>query len=425
MARSKAVYVLSLTIIFLVFCAMSSLGTGTINAANLEPQINIMPVVFTDNGTSVQSYNQEAEEEVEARQKQADQSLIESWNTNDKIYPSLKTLLNNMKPTDDITVIVMLRMDEDTTNDNSGDTVTSKILEATAPIDKECSEIGKEIMQRDDAAWEEFVSEVGDETEARELIDYYTGDPEAKDRYLEIRRKYGADEDSRRILQQEIENLKSIRNEKVNAILQQQFGAGQVEARQAIEALPDTKVIGDTLDTNSLDVRTKVYNIAELINMPEVVRIYGNAPVLIADNIPVITLHSPANGSLDYTAINPSFSWQPFKQTTKYQFVLAKNADMTQAVEDAAVSTTYYEFNGVLDYNTNYFWRVMALEPAPSDWSATFSFQTEVAPPPPPDVTPEPFTWKIAILVLIGIALAAASGAAIWLIISKRRKSKG
>jgi hypothetical protein len=49
---------------------------------------------------------------------------------------------------------------------------------------------------------------------------------------------------------------------------------------------------------------------------------------------------------------------------------------MTQVVTEAEVSTTAFEYDGALDYDTNYFWRVMALEPALSDWSAAFSFLT-------------------------------------------------
>ncbi|HEX75600.1 MAG TPA: hypothetical protein G4O12_03345, partial [Dehalococcoidia bacterium] len=76
-----------------------------------------------------------------------------------------------------------------------------------------------------------------------------------------------------------------------------------------------------------------------------------------------------------------SFSWSPFKETEKYKFVLAKDSQLTDVVAEAEVGTTAYEYDGTLDYSTNYFWRVMALEPAPSDWGATFSFQTEAAPP--------------------------------------------
>jgi hypothetical protein len=116
-----------------------------------------------------------------------------------------------------------------------------------------------------------------------------------------------------------------------------------------------------------------------------------------------------------------SFSWSPFKETTKYKFVLAKDPSMVQVIKEIVVNTTAYEYDGTLDYDTNYFWRVMALEVAPSDWSATFSFQTEAATPPPPAppaASPKtlatPFwVWVIiaigVILMVITVVLASKS----------------
>jgi len=108
-----------------------------------------------------------------------------------------------------------------------------------------------------------------------------------------------------------------------------------------------------------------------------------------------------------------SFSWSPLKDTTRYKFILAKDAAMTLVVKEAVVTTTAYEYDGTLDYSSSYFWRVMALEPAPSDWSATFSFQTKAAPPPPaepekPEPTP-PWVWVVialgAILIIVTLVL--------------------
>jgi len=93
-----------------------------------------------------------------------------------------------------------------------------------------------------------------------------------------------------------------------------------------------------------------------------------------------LQLLTPDNGCQGCPVSPVSFSWSPFKETAKYKFVLAKDAAMTQVVKEAEVTTTAYEYDSTLDYGTNYFWRVMALEPAPSDWSATFSFQTIAAP---------------------------------------------
>lgn len=90
-----------------------------------------------------------------------------------------------------------------------------------------------------------------------------------------------------------------------------------------------------------------------------------------------LQLLAPNNGAINCPVSPVAFSWSPFQETTKYKFVLARDAAMTQVVVETEVTTTAYDYPGTLDYATNYFWHVMALEPAPSDWSATFSFTTE------------------------------------------------
>jgi len=124
-------------------------------------------------------------------------------------------------------------------------------------------------------------------------------------------------------------------------------------------------------------------------------------------------LLAPNNGCLGCPVQPVSFSWSPFKETTKYKFVLASDAAMTQVVKEAEVTTTAYEYDGKLNNSTNYFWRIMAEEPAPSEWSATFSFQTEAAPPEAPGPAPAAPTpiwvWVViaigAILVIVTLVL--------------------
>jgi hypothetical protein len=126
-----------------------------------------------------------------------------------------------------------------------------------------------------------------------------------------------------------------------------------------------------------------------------------------------LQLLAPNNGCLGCPVSPVSFSWSPFKETTSYKFVLAKDAAMTQIVKEDTVSTTAYEYAGTLDYSTNYFWRVQSLEPAPSDWSATFSFQTEAQPAPAPSTAgpaPTPiWVWAViaigALLVIVVLVL--------------------
>jgi hypothetical protein len=118
----------------------------------------------------------------------------------------------------------------------------------------------------------------------------------------------------------------------------------------------------------------------------------------------------PNNGCGSCPVKPISFAWSPLKDTTRYRFVLAEDAAMTQVVKEAEVTTTAYEYDGQLEYGQSYFWRVMALEPVTSDWSATFSFQTEAAaltPPTEPVLQSEPPLWAW-VIIAVSVALLIA-----------------
>jgi hypothetical protein len=115
-----------------------------------------------------------------------------------------------------------------------------------------------------------------------------------------------------------------------------------------------------------------------------------------------VKLLSPDNGCLGCPVQPVAFSWTPYKEATRYEFILANDANLTQTIRDET-TTTAYKYGGALDYNTDYFWRVRAIEvngmPVSSDWSATFSFRTASAPipiqvVPAPSVTP-PWVWAV------------------------------
>jgi hypothetical protein len=137
----------------------------------------------------------------------------------------------------------------------------------------------------------------------------------------------------------------------------------------------------------------------------------------IVSPYPGVQLNNPANGCKGCTVKPASFSWSPWKEATKYQFDLARDTEFKSMVVTATTTTTGYGYKGTLDYNTNYFWRVKALEVngrnIPSDWSATFSLQTEPAPSPPATASAEPATplwvWVViavgAILVVVVLVL--------------------
>ncbi len=130
-----------------------------------------------------------------------------------------------------------------------------------------------------------------------------------------------------------------------------------------------------------------------------------------------VQLLSPNNGGIGVATTPTQFSWSPWKEATKYEFDLAKDSEFKQMVTTANTTTTAYSYSGALDYATSYFWRVKALEVngqnIPSDWSATFSFQTMPAPAPAAPAPAEPATplwvWVIiaigAILVIVTLIL--------------------
>jgi len=115
------------------------------------------------------------------------------------------------------------------------------------------------------------------------------------------------------------------------------------------------------------------------------------------------------------------FSWSPFKETTEYMLELSENADMSSPLVSTTVSTTAYQYTGTVECNKNYFWRVMAVQPAPSEWSAVFSFMTQPEiPAPEPTKTEEPgvplWGWTLIAIGTILIILLLV------LIVKTRRK---
>ena len=130
-----------------------------------------------------------------------------------------------------------------------------------------------------------------------------------------------------------------------------------------------------------------------------------------------VQLLAPDNGCISCRVRPASFSWSPWKEATRYEFVLSKDSEFKQILKQASTSATGYEYDGTLDYDTNYFWRVRAVEvngqPIPSDWSAAFSFRTESAQdfpaPPPGDAEIPLWVWGViglgTLLVIVTLIL--------------------
>jgi hypothetical protein len=116
------------------------------------------------------------------------------------------------------------------------------------------------------------------------------------------------------------------------------------------------------------------------------------------------------------------FSWSPFKETQEYKLELSTNADMSSPLVSTAVKTTAYQYTGTAKCNTIYFWRVQATKPAPSEWSAVFSFQTqkEAPAPAPPAVPPGTPMW-VWIVIVIGAILVIVVLVLIFMTVDRQR----
>jgi len=116
-------------------------------------------------------------------------------------------------------------------------------------------------------------------------------------------------------------------------------------------------------------------------------------------------LKVPESGSSDVSR-SPGFSWVGFPDTTKYEFILAEDAALTQVVIKAAVPGSAYQYSGELDWSTTYFWQVRAVEPVPSEPAiGTFTVMPKPQPSAPPTIPiapPKPAT-PLWIWFVIGI----------------------
>jgi hypothetical protein len=78
--------------------------------------------------------------------------------------------------------------------------------------------------------------------------------------------------------------------------------------------------------------------------------------------------------------VNPDFTWQG-TNAENYQFELASDVDFTQIISTINTTATSVSFNGDLDSNTNYYWRVTASNACGDGLiSAVFTFTTVPSP---------------------------------------------
>jgi hypothetical protein len=152
------------------------------------------------------------------------------------------------------------------------------------------------------------------------------------------------------------------------------------------------------------------------------------------------TLYTPG-GIWQYSGIDvelmPAFSWESANTADSYQFMLADNSEFTSPMVNEKVSSSAYQLDFELEYNSNYFWKVQAYKgtKALSRWSDVGAFTTISEPEPPPPSPPPPATVTqpapapvviptpippILLWVIVGIG-AALIIAVIVLIVRTRR----
>ncbi len=112
--------------------------------------------------------------------------------------------------------------------------------------------------------------------------------------------------------------------------------------------------------------RTQTFNISP--GAPVATQYYGMQGIKPENNCGCV----PVDGA--------AFAWSPCQDTDKYKFTLARDSGMKDIITVAEVDTPAFLYDGILDYNTGYFWKVSAFSPVQSESSATFSFTTEPAP---------------------------------------------
>ncbi|MHB8086237.1 MAG: hypothetical protein ACYDHZ_10450, partial [Dehalococcoidia bacterium] len=128
------------------------------------------------------------------------------------------------------------------------------------------------------------------------------------------------------------------------------------------------------------------------------------------DNSYVLQAFTPADGSTRYPVKPLSFNWSGYQGITRYQFILAKDAQLHDIVVDDFASTTTYAVKDPLEYDTAYYWQVRAVEPALSDASAIFTFHTVQAPQSVQDarsILPDSVPQWAMIVILGGLLLLA------------------
>ena len=120
------------------------------------------------------------------------------------------------------------------------------------------------------------------------------------------------------------------------------------------------------------------------------------------------TLLTPVDGICGNCKPPIRFSWSPIKAATKYEIVLATDAELKNVVMKTTTTTTGFDYKDKLEFSKSYFWQVKAIAPVISDPSPVGTFT----------LSENKTTLQNALLSTINFgAFPALSSLWIWIII--------
>ncbi len=142
------------------------------------------------------------------------------------------------------------------------------------------------------------------------------------------------------------------------------------------------------------------------------------------------TLLTPVDGVCSNCLPPIRFSWSPIKNATSYQFILARDAQLSDVIVQETTSTTAFELKSRLSLSTPYYWQVKAVAPVVSDPSPVGTFtlvenitqsQKQPAAKQQPGAVPAASNFWVWIIIVIVVILLLLIN--VFVFISRRRNS--
>lgn len=105
--------------------------------------------------------------------------------------------------------------------------------------------------------------------------------------------------------------------------------------------------------------------------------VFEDISIIIEPIAPPANLTAPTNDET-MVPVTPTFSWEVVADVNGYIFDLATDATFSTIIESGATAATSYDLINMLDYETNYCWRVTPQNDCGGEASITWCFTTEM-----------------------------------------------